>query len=111
MPRLIVPFESLLQCSFSALPRPVIRTDCYRVDTVSDFATHVLLLHRWDKPDAHIVEAMESRLKDIDLAAERNLRVRYNTQETALQTVRQKDDLWSPLTDPHFGVFCKAPRI
>lgn len=29
----------------------------------------------WDKPDSHIVEAMESRLKDIDLASERSLKV------------------------------------
>ena len=31
---------------------------------------------RWDKPEKHIVDAMESRMKDIDLNAERNLKVR-----------------------------------
>lgn len=32
-------------------------------------------LARWDKPDSHIVEAMESRMKDLDLASERSIKV------------------------------------
>lgn len=36
----------------------------------------VIITSRWDKPDQHIAEAVESRMRDIDQAAERSLRVR-----------------------------------
>lgn len=35
----------------------------------------IFVFHRWDKPDSHIVEAMESRMKDLDLASERSIKV------------------------------------
>lgn len=30
---------------------------------------------RWDKPEAHVQDAVESRMRDLDLATERSLRV------------------------------------
>lgn len=38
----------------------------------------VIIIHRWDKPDSHIVEAMESRMKDLDLASERSIKVKLD---------------------------------
>jgi len=37
-----------------------------------------IIIHRWDKPDSHIVEAMESRMKDLDLASERSIKVKLD---------------------------------
>jgi len=37
-----------------------------------------ITVRRWDKPDSHIVEAMESRMKDLDLASERSIKVKLD---------------------------------
>lgn len=62
------------------LPSLFVYITCTDASTSCDVGfTHVFLRYvrqyRWDKPDEHIAQAVESRMRDIDQAAERSLRV------------------------------------
>jgi len=51
------------------------RSQAYTPEGEMYYYHKVSRLARWDKPDSHIVEAMESRMKDLDLASERSIKV------------------------------------
>ena len=38
---------------------------------------------RWDKPESHIADAVEGRMRELDLAAQRNLQVPALTSSTS----------------------------